>query len=233
MTEKRRGAGTDVYIRSERGGNKVRLVDNRGADITDYQGLKTTLQKQEEEIVGKFLLSDAEGELLPLNETIIALTTAVKGLLTTTIVSCPLKPVGIAGIGAGAEDANDAMGLLTRVAVPKRGVLISGTYFDLDDEGSQVDLEIFNEKPTQIADNAAWTCSDVDVVNLIHELSFVSFDDHITQSQTSEVTSINKAYTAPGGFFWIQAVCRAICTIAVAPRFQIQIQSFDPDFKES
>ena len=156
----------------------------------------------------------------------------IKALGTTNIVSCPAAPLAIPGIGAGAEGALDAMGGLFTIKVPKRGVIVSGTYFDLDDEGSQVNFYLFKEKPTAIADNSAWTCSDADVIKQVAKLAFFSFNDQ-TASQTSELTNIGKAYTAPEGKLWIQAQCVSICTIAVAPRFQLQIQSFDPDFKES
>jgi len=181
-------------------------------------------------IPGNVVLEDAHNEFAG-EEFIVG---AIETLKTTTIVSCPVLPIGIPGIGLTAEDASDAMGTLVNLRVPKRGVIVSATYFDLDDEGTQVDLEIFNHVITQVADNATWTCSDADIIYFLTEIAFVSFDDH-TVSQTSEVTNIGKAYTAPEGLLWIQAVCRVICTIAAdsAPRFQLQIQSFDPDFKES
>ena len=155
----------------------------------------------------------------------------LKALGTTNIVSCPASPLAIPGIGAGAEGALDAMGALFDIKVPKKGVLISATYYDLDDEGTQVNFYLFKDKPTAIADNSTWTCSDADVIKQVTKLAFFSFNDQ-TVSQTSELTNIGKAYTAPEGKLWVQAQCVSICTIAVAPRFQLQIQSFDPDFKE-
>lgn len=156
----------------------------------------------------------------------------VNELGTTDIVACPTSPIAIPGIGAGAEGALDAMGTLFEIKVPKRGVLVSATYFDLDDEGTQVNFYLFKHQVVAIADNAAWTCSDGDVLQQITRLAFFSFNDQ-TVSQTSEITNIGKAYVAPEGKFYIQAQCVSICTIAVAPRLQLQIQSFDPDFKES
>ncbi len=158
---------------------------------------------------------------------------AIKTLGTTQIVSCPLFPISIPGIGAGAEGALDAMGTQFVVKVPKHGEIRSATYFDLDFEGTQVNLYLFKKKVTQIADNAAWTLSVGDAPYLIAKLAFVSFDVHSTVVYTSELTNIGKAYTAPEGKLWIQAQCVSICTIAVAPQLQIQIQSFDPDFKEN
>jgi len=157
---------------------------------------------------------------------------AVKSIGTTKIVACPSVPIAISGIGAGAEGALDAMGLMTILNVPKRGVLVSAMYFDLDLEQTQVNLYLFNRQVTQVADNAPWTLSVADAPYLITKLAFVPFDNH-TVVATSDLTNIGKAYSAPAGKLWIQAQCVSICTIAVAPKIQLQIQSFDPDFKES
>lgn len=160
---------------------------------------------------------------------------AVKEIATTQIVSCPLTPVEIPGITAADElDANDAMGTLVTLLVPKRGVIVSATFYDLDYKGTQVDLEIFNHSITQVANDAAWSLGDIDVLSFLTEINFFAFDGH-TACYTSEVKNIGKAYTAPEGKFYIQAVTRSTLTIAAGsmPRFQLQIQSFDPDFKES
>lgn len=158
---------------------------------------------------------------------------AIKGKKLSKIVSCPSEPISIGGIGTGAEGANDCLGTITVVRVPTSGILYSATLWDLDDEGSQVDLEIFKESITQIADNSAWAPSDADMLKFIIELAFVSFDDH-ANNQTSEITNIGKAYNAPEGRFFIQAVCRGTPTIASgsAPRFQLHIISYDPDWEE-
>ncbi len=160
---------------------------------------------------------------------------AILGIKTTEIVSCPLIPVTIPGSSsAGAYTANDAMGTLVKLRVPKRGVLISATFFDLDYEGSQVDLMVFNHEITQVASEAAWTCSAGYVLNFITPIEFIVLKAH-TASQTSNVTNIGVAYSAPEGYLYIQAVTRATPTIAAGsePRFQLQVQSFDPAFKES
>ncbi|KKN76443.1 hypothetical protein LCGC14_0369520 [marine sediment metagenome] len=159
---------------------------------------------------------------------------AVEDIGTTTVVDCPLVPVEIPGSNSsGAYTANDAMGTIFEVVVPRRGEIRSAIFFDLDDEGLQTDLEIFKHKPTQIASEAAWALSLADVVKFITELSFVTPDDH-NGTQTFQLTNIGMAYTAPEGKLYIQAVTRGTPTIAVGakPRIQLQIQSFDPDFRE-
>ena len=156
---------------------------------------------------------------------------SIEALGKATIVSCPPDPMGIPGIGASAEGALDAMGTLFTIPFPKSGEIRSATYYDLDFEGTQVNLYLFRRKPTAIADNAAWTLSDEDAPKLITKLAFAGFDTHSTTCYTSEINGIGKAFTAPEGKIWIQASCVAICTIAVAPKFQLQVLSFDPNFK--
>ena len=159
---------------------------------------------------------------------------AIKALKIGKIVSCPVIPIGIPGIGAGAEDANDTFGTLVELKVPKSGTITSATYWDLDDEKTQVDLLIFKHKITQIADNALWQPADAAMLHFVTQLDFVGYEDHV-DSATFELPNIGKGYSAPEGKFWVQAVCRGTPTIAAgsAPRFQFQIFPDDPDWQEN
>jgi len=151
-----------------------------------------------------------------------------------SVVCCPGNPIVIDGItAADALDANDAMGKITKLAVPKAGIIYSATLWDPDDEGLEIDLEIFKAEITQIANDAAWALSDQDSLAFVTELAFAAFDDHGT-SQTSELTNIGKAYTAPAGYFYIQAVARGAHNIAAgsSPRFQLQIIPVDLNWQE-
>ena len=148
------------------------------------------------------------------------------------IYSCPELPIEIPGITpADALDANDCMGVQFPLKVPKRGIIYSATMWDLDDEGLQVDLEIFKEPIVQAANDAAFAPTDQDIMGFVTELNFVAFDDH-GSCQTSEIKNIGKAYTAPKGIFWIQAVTRGAHNIAQAamPRIQLHILPLDPDW---
>ncbi len=151
-----------------------------------------------------------------------------------SIVSCPYMPVEIPGIAfADAFDAGDCFGTVATITVPKRGIIYSATFWDMDDEGTEVDLEVFKYPITQIASDAPWAPSDIDLMNFITEIPFASFRDH-GNSRTSEVTNWGKAYTAPNGKLYIQAVCISTPSIAIGnlPRFQLQILSGDLDFQE-
>ncbi|MDD5703879.1 MAG: hypothetical protein PHU23_17735 [Dehalococcoidales bacterium] len=159
---------------------------------------------------------------------------AIQLIPASKIVSCPIRPVMIPGITAGdAFDANDCFGTIVKLPVPKRGIIYSATFYDIDDEGSQVDLEVFNGSITQIASDAAWAPSTTDILRFVTEIAFFAFDDHIN-CQTSELLNIGKAYIAPDGVFYIQAVCRGTPTIAAgaSPKFKLGILSLDPDFME-
>ena len=158
---------------------------------------------------------------------------AVKEIHIPKVVSCPSKPIEIPGItAADIFDAGDCFGTIFEIAVPKSGEIRSAIFLDLDDEGSQVDLEIFKDSITQIASDAAWDLPSTELLRFVTELAFVAFDNHIT-CQSSDLTNIGKAYTAPGGKLYIQAVCRGTPTIAAnkSPRVQLQISSDDPDWR--
>lgn len=160
---------------------------------------------------------------------------AVLGIGSTTIVSCPLEPVEVPGIPASNldYDAGDAFGTVIRVRVPKRGVLLSGSFFDLDDEGTDVYFHIYKLEldiaPTVDSD---YDIADGDALKWVHTLHFYTFRD-FASNQVSEATNIGKAYTSPDGMFYLYGeIGTTAQTFAIFPRIQLQIQSFDPDFKE-
>jgi hypothetical protein len=148
------------------------------------------------------------------------------------IYSIPELPVEIPGITFGdALDAGDALGTPLPLIVPKRGILYSATFWDMDDDGFQVDLEIFKEPIAAVAWDSAYAPTDAEMMNFVTELNFVAFDDH-GAAQTSQIKNIGLAYTAPLGKLWIQAVARGASNIAAgnSPRFQLHIIPFDPAF---
>lgn len=149
-------------------------------------------------------------------------------------VSCPAEPGVLVGSDTGvALESGDTIGLVTKVAVPKSGILYSATLFDFDDEGTQVDFEIFKRPIADVATDAAFAPTDAEGFGFITELNFTVFDDH-GLFQTSELTNIGKGYSAPEGYLYIQAVTRSTPTIAagVPHRFQLQILSDDPEWIE-
>lgn len=184
------------------------------------------------------LVVEALGQLGLTNSLLEAL---VKGIIVqntvkvqTKVVTCPLEPIQIPGIGTGsAYEATDCMGTIFMVEVPTSGEIVSATFWDLDDEGLQTDFEIFKHEPRQTADNSNWAPTDEDLLKLVTELAFFAFDDH-GGGRTSELKNIGKGYTAPEGKFYIQAIARGAQDIAALniPRFQLQIRSDDPTWQE-
>ncbi len=160
---------------------------------------------------------------------------AIREIRTSKIVSCPKAPFTLLGITAATElDAGDTLGQVFKVPVPKRGVLYSANFYDLDDDNIAVDFEIFTSSIADVAFDAAYAPSVVEMKSFLTKLAFFSLDDHIN-TRTSELLNIGKAYTAPDGFFYIQGVTKGLSNIAAGamPMFQMHILSDDPDFIES
>lgn len=67
--------GQQVWLAPTAGGNKTRLVDARQVDVTELVNhtIRVTLQKQLEEVIGKVILSDSEGNQLPLSDGLLSL----------------------------------------------------------------------------------------------------------------------------------------------------------------
>ena len=156
-----------------------------------------------------------------------------RGVIAEMGVSCPLSPIEIPGItAADAFDANDCFGTVFKIAVPKAGIIQSATYWDMDDEGTQIDFMVFKNPITATTSDAAWAPTDADLLSLVTTLQFATFKDHGT-GQTAELVNIGKLYTAMGGYLYVQSQCIATPNIAAGnmPRFQIQIMSLDPSFE--
>jgi len=152
--------------------------------------------------------------------------------LASKVVSCPSSPQIIVGSdSATALESGDTMGNVFQLKVPSSGIIYSATLFDYDDKGIQVDLEIFKDTIADVAVDAAFAPTDTEGLAFLTELNFVAFDDH-GLFQTSEIFNIGKAYTAPKGAFYIQAVTRGTPTVTAGSpyRIQLQILSFDTNF---
>ena len=136
---------------------------------------------------------------------------------------------------SGSVAAPDAVGSLGSLIVPVSGILQSATYYDKDDEGTQLDIVLFSAAFTVQNDNDAFTIADADLPNKIYELKFTVFNDNVN-NQDSSIENIGKAYTvtplAPGsklGTMYFQAKTSTAPNIAAGsvPVFKLQIL---PDF---
>ncbi len=159
---------------------------------------------------------------------------AIKKIRASKTVSCPAIPMVIPGSdSATALESGDTLGTVFELDVPKSGEIRSATLFDFDDKGIQTDLEIYKQPIADQAVDAAYAPTDIEGLNFLTSLKFVSWDDKGV-FQISELTNIGKAYSTPNGKFLIQTVTRGTPTVTAGSpyRMQIQILSDDPDWVE-
>lgn len=70
----------------------------------------------------------------------------------------------------------DAMGSSgVAITVPRRGVIQSAVYYDLDNEGLQVDLWLFGVNPPAQTDNSAFAVPDINLSSVIDVIQFIGF----------------------------------------------------------
>lgn len=133
----------------------------------------------------------------------------------------------IPGIVTGAAYADlDAMGVAFSIAVPYSGVIQTAIYYDLDDEGLQLDLWLLDSQPAIQTDNSALAFTDSDLQKVIpgSPLRFTTFAD-AANGQTSSLSNIGAGYCNPTRRLWIQAQARGALNIAASsePRFRFVI----------
>ena len=131
------------------------------------------------------------------------------------------------GIGTGAAYADlDSMGTtaFTFTNVPSSGVIESALYFDLDDEGLQVDLWLFNAAPAAQTDNSAFALTDAELQTVIGVISFTSFSD-AANGQFSARNGMGLGYVVPGNTIYAQLQARGALNIAASnlPAFKLLI----------
>lgn len=131
--------------------------------------------------------------------------------------------------------AAEAMGAMGFIRTPRAGILQAATLYDVDDEGTQVDVYLSSEPFVAAADNAAFSitafsATNRDALNQITTLEFTTFKDNIN-GQFSEQANIGIPFKAPHGGMYFQGITRATPTIAAekAPRFKVRILPDDPN----
>ena len=154
-------------------------------------------------------------------EQALGLTTAVVG---KTYKTPHLTPPGIA-TGAAYADL-DALGTHFSFEVPKSGIIQSAIYFDLDDEGLQVDLWLMADAPAVQTDNSAIAFIDHDLIKVVGRLQFIAFGD-AANGQFSSLTNIGLAYVRPNKRMYAQCQARGALNIAAGnlPMFRLTILS--------
>ena len=132
--------------------------------------------------------------------------------------------VAIPGIGAAAAFADeDAFGTVFQFDVPTSGIIQSALVVDEDDEALAVDLVLFRDEITSGTDNSAYAPTRTDLLN---------FEGYVrlgTRGGVSGATlgnndGIAKAYVAPKGRLWVQAVARGALNIAADKAYYVSLR---------
>jgi len=137
---------------------------------------------------------------------------------------------------ADALDANDAIGDEGKIPVPISGILQSASLIDRDDEGSEIDVALFDAIFAGAVGDSAFSLSDLDAQHKILELKFITFNDNVN-NQDSSIENIGKAYRVPPwskgakmGWMYFQGITRATPTIAAGsePLIRLEILPDEP-----
>jgi len=97
--------------------------------------------------------------------------------------------------------------------VPKSGIIQSIRFYDLDDEGLNMELALFREDFTAQADNAAFVVADNELVKLAVGILIDTWRDY-GNNQVGVEDNLGIAYRAPLSRLWGQWITRGGPTIA-------------------
>lgn len=145
-----------------------------------------------------------------------------------TVVSkiARVGPLDIPGIVTGAAyTANDQMGSVLRLAVPKAGIIRDAFFYDLSDQALNKTLWVFRANPVLAADNAAFALDDVDIVNAEGVMLFSTWRDGVN-GQLGITTNVPLYYTAPSGYLFLAVQTAGTDTIAAGnvPKLSLLIE---------
>jgi hypothetical protein len=127
---------------------------------------------------------------------------------------------------SGAYTAGDAIGSQFDIELPfTKGYLYSATYYDRDDEGTQMNLIISESRwLTQIADDAAMEPADAELIQILELLKFTVFEDFVN-GQISRLRNIGLAFDLPTSRLWLQMESPgATPTIAAGSEPMVRLQ---------
>lgn len=130
----------------------------------------------------------------------------------------------IRGVDGALYTTGDAFGDRFSIEVPKSGIIQSVRFFDLDDEGVNMEINLFSAPFTATANNAAFAISDDDLKKLEVSVLVDTFRD-FGNNQMGVVDNLGISYWAPERKLWGQWVARGGPTIAAGsePLFSIRI----------
>ena len=133
-------------------------------------------------------------------------------MVANRLAAIPYVP--IPGIGtAAAYAAGDAFGAKFTFDVPRGGVIEAAIMLDLDDEGIETELWLFDQDFTATADNSAFAPTDMDLLKLVAVISITNFAD-AANNRVGINNGMGLPYAAPTGKLYCQCVTRGAPTIA-------------------
>ncbi len=143
-----------------------------------------------------------------LEQAILALTRATGKPFITPYMEVP-------GITTGAVyAAGEAVGGKFTISVPRSGIITVAMMLDLDDEGKEMELWLFDGDFTATTDNTAFAVTDADLLKLaVPPISLVNFAD-ANVNQVISNTGLALPFEAPLRELWCQCVTRDTPNIA-------------------
>lgn len=161
----------------------------------------------------------ADEDVSDTNPLPVAVYSGSAGVVTTERKTVP-------GITTGAAYANlDAIGTSFWFEVPTSGIIESAAYYDLDDEGLQVDLWLFGLSIANQTDNNALVIPDDELVRVLDVLPFAGPFFDANTGQVCTLNGLGIAYSVPDGRVYAQLQARGALNIAAGnlPVFQLRI----------
>ncbi len=135
----------------------------------------------------------------------------------------------ITGIAAAdALDANDQMGGLIQIAVPKNGCIVDARFIDIDFEGLAKECWLFDSVVAVAASDAAFSISDEDLRGAhVGVLSFSTFST-ATASEVARSGDTPLWYTAPQGYLYMAVKTLGVDNIAAGknPGVKLTIERY-------
>lgn len=114
---------------------------------------------------------------------------------------------------AAAYASGDAFGGKFTYPAPKAGIIETAIMLDLDDEGIETELWLFDRDFVATADNSAFAPSDMDLRKLVAVISIVNFAN-AGNNQVGIANNLGLPYHAPEGKLYCQCVTRGAPNIA-------------------
>ena len=119
----------------------------------------------------------------------------------------------VSGVGTGsAYTSGDAFGRKITLHVPVEGTISNVVFQDLDDEGINKELVLFDRDFEETADNAAFAVSDADLAKCIGVAYINTWSDFGNNQVGQAVPALS--YVTPNGMLYAQLVTRGADNIA-------------------